>query len=92
MGRVALCLKCFQKKLISIHFYDYPRKKYYEFPATIIRHTPFRRYWRESCVICKRKPLILIRIDEDYLEDPAKALKRLVEELEKLPEILGLKN
>jgi len=90
--RVTLCLKCLQKKLTSISYYDYPEKEYFEFPVTLIRHTPFRRYWRERCVVCKRKPLILIRVNEDYLRDPRKALIRLAEELEELPEILGLKN
>jgi len=69
MTKAILCLKCFQKNLIKVHHYDYPRGKYFRLPATIIRHTRFRRYWREKCNTCGKSPLILIEIEEVLLKD-----------------------
>jgi len=68
MNKVILCLKCFQKELTSIYHYDYPQSEYFRLPATIIRHTPYHRYWREKCNTCGKSPLILIEIDEILLK------------------------
>jgi len=76
-----LCLKCLQKVLCNrsllakVRNYDYDD---WEFPATIIRYTPFRKYWREKCTSCDRSPQILIKIDDIIINNPEKTKKQKI--------------
>jgi len=92
---IALCLRCLQKSLLSISAYDYPiLDEGTRFPASVIRATPYRRYWRKSCEKCGKRPMIIVEIPREAVESPdtyqltemlkatTKELKSLLEEKE----------
>jgi hypothetical protein len=66
---IALCLRCLQKSLLSISIYNYPIvAEGTRFPASVIRATPYRRYWRKKCEECGERPMIIVELPREVVE------------------------